>query len=250
MNKTFLNVQNTDEHYQGRYDNMNDNIEMNPKIKKYTIAIGLCSIVAALIALAVTGTDIKTQQTEQTTAAETQVVEAKVTGVADNRIYETIIVPATELTTTEKTTEEPTTRSAPVSYHLPLGTDMGNDYSMGIPVYNSIMDDWRTHNGVDFNGEYGDDVKAIADGIIRDVYDDEIMGATVVVDHGGGVVATYCGVIADEEIRRGIIVEKCDVLGKLSTIPVEADADFPHLHLEITVNGIPCDPLEVMGMDG
>ena len=75
------------------------------------------------------------------------------------------------------------------------------------------------------------------------------MGATVVVDHGGGVVATYCGVIADESIKRGIIVDKCDVLGKLSAIPGETDAEFPHLHLEIAVNDIICDPLEVMGLD-
>ena len=244
---------NTDEHYKGRNDHMNEIPGIDPKFRKYSITIGLCSIVIALIALAVSNTDIKTQIKEQTTAAETQVVEAKVTGVPDNRIYETIIVPATEMTTselnTETATEELTTRSAPVSYSLPLGTDMGNDYSMGVPVYNAIMDDWRTHDGVDFNGAYGDDVKAIADGIIRDVYDDEIMGATVVVDHGGGVVATYCGVIADENIRRGVLVEKCDILGKLSTIPGEADAEFPHLHLEIAVNDKICDPLEVMGLD-
>lgn len=232
---------------------MNENMELNPKIKKYSIAVGLCSVFVVLLALAVTNNnDTKPQQTETTTAGETHVVEAKVTGVPDNRIYETIIVPATEMTTAEQTeplTEEPTTRSAPASYSLPLGTDMGNDYSMGVPVYNSIMGDWRTHNGVDFNGAYGDSVKAIADGIIRDVYDDEIMGATVVVDHGGGVVATYCGVIADESIKRGIIVDKCDVLGKLSAIPGETDAEFPHLHLEIAVNDIICDPLEVMGLD-
>ena len=232
---------------------MNDNIAVNPKIKKYSIAVGLCSVVVALIALGVTGNEAKPQQTETTTAGETQVVEAKVTGVPDNRTYETIIVPATEMTTqqiTETVTEEPTTRSAPASYSLPLGTDMGNDYSMGVPVYNEIMGDWRTHDGIDFNGAYGDSVKAIADGIIRDVYEDEIMGATVVVDHGGGVVATYCGVIADENIKRGILVEKCDVLGKLSAIPGETDAEFPHLHLEVSVNDVICDPLEVMGMNG
>ena len=231
---------------------MNDNIEINPKIKKYSIAVGLCSIVVALIVLGITDTDVS-QQKNETTAPETQVAEVKVTGVPDNRNYETIIVPATEMTTlltTEAVTEEPTTRSAPASYSLPLGTDMGNDYSMGVPVYNEVMGDWRTHDGVDFNGAYGDSVKAVADGIVRDIYEDEIMGATVVVDHGGGVVANYCGVIADENIKRGVIVEKCDVLGKLSAIPGETNAQYPHLHLEMSVNDVICDPLEIMGLDG
>lgn len=231
---------------------MNDNIEISAKIKKYSIAFGACAIVVALLALVVTNNDTQIEIDETTTVGETLGVEVKVTNVPDNRTYETIIVPATELTTkesiTETLSEEQTTRSAPVSYSLPLGTDMGNDYSRGVPVYNDIMDDWRTHDGVDFNGAYGDGVKAIADGIVKEIYEDEIMGSTVVVDHGGGVVATYCGVTASEDIQRGVFVDECDKLGVLSVIPSETDAEFPHLHLEIRVDGEISDPLEVMGL--
>lgn len=231
---------------------MNDNMEISPKMKKYSVAFGACSLVVALLALAVTNNDTQIEINETTTVGETLGVEVKVTNVPDNRTYETIIVPATELTTkesmTETVSEEPTTRSAPASYSLPLSTDMGNDYSRGVPVYNDIMDDWRTHDGVDFNGAYGDGVKAIADGTVKEIYDDEVMGATVVVDHGGGVVATYCGVTASEDIKRGVFVEECDKLGVLSAIPAEADAEFAHLHLEIRIDGEITDPLEVMGL--
>lgn len=224
---------------------------MPDKIKKYSIISSCVVCIIAVMALVITNTTKKPDTQEQTTVAETRGVEVKVTNIPDNRIYETIIVPATEMTTettTETPTTEQTTKSAPASYVLPLGTDMGKDFSRGVPVYNDTMADWRTHDGIDFNGAYGDGVKAIADGYIRDIYSDEIMGPTIIIDHGGDVIATYCGVEASEDLKKGMYVEKCDKLGILSTIPSESDAEFPHLHLEITVDGEICDPLEVMGM--
>ncbi len=220
-------------------------------MKKYSIITSCVVCIIAIMALIMTNTAKKPDTAEQTTAGETLGVEVKVTNIPDNRIYETIIVPATEITTektAEETTTEQTTKAAPTSYVLPLGTDMGKDFSRGVPVYNDVMADWRTHDGIDFNGAYGDGVKAIADGYIRDIYTDEIMGPTVVIDHGGEVIATYCGVEASEDLKKGMHVDKCDKIGILSTIPSESDADFPHLHLEISIDGEICDPLEVMGL--
>ncbi len=222
---------------------------MTDKMKKYSIITSCAVVVIAITALFITNTAKEPDTAETTTIGVTLGAEANVTNIPDNRIYETIIVPATELKTKkEETTTEITTEAAPASYALPLGTDMGNDYSRGIPVYNDVMADWRTHDGVDFNGAYGDGVKAIADGYIRDIYTDEIMGPTVVIDHGGDVIATYCGVEASEELKKGMHVDKCDKIGILSTIPSEADAECPHLHLEISVDGEISDPLEVMGL--
>lgn len=227
--------------------------ELAPKIKKYSIGIGACALAFAVLALVVTNADEKEEIT--TAPATTQIadVEATVTGVPDER-KETVIVPATHMTTTSvisQTTEATTAqREAPASYSLPLGTDIGNDYSRGVPVYSEVMGDWRTHDGVDFNGQYGDGVKAVADGIVREVKTDALMGDIVVIDHGGGVVATYCGVTAEKNLIKGIIVSANDKIGELSVIPCEADAEFPHLHLEIEVDGELCDPMEVMGYFG
>ena len=176
--------------------------------------------------------------------------------VPDPRNDATMVVPATQVTTADmieirdeatQTITETTTRSAPASYMLPMGTDIGKDYSCGVPVYSSVMGDWRTHDGVDFNGADGDCVKAIADGIVKEIKDDPLMGSTIVIDHGGSVSATYCGVETAEEIKKGVIVSQGEMLGALGAIPSEADADYPHLHLEIRVDGEIADPLEVMG---
>ena len=231
-------------------DDRDNIIELTEKTKKYAIGIGASLIIFAVLALVVNNLKTEPEKIDVTTTTQVADVEAEVNDEPDTRKTETIIVPATEITTVqvyEPVSETVTSRPAPVSYSLPLGTDIGSDYSMGVPVYNAVMGDWRTHNGVDFNGEYGDGVKAIAGGIVREVSDDPIMGGTVVIDHGGGIVATYNGVVADENIRKGIIVSESDKIGEIDFIPGESDSQFPHIHLEIRADGELCDPLEVMG---
>ena len=225
--------------------------ELTANVKKYAIGLSCCMVVLALLALAV-AKNVDNQKESITQPSTTQIagVEAELTDVPDTRQHETVVVPATEITTfvSEEDTEAEVTESrAPVSYSLPLGTDVGNDYSRGVPVYNEVMGDWRTHDGVDFNGAYGDGIKAIADGVITEISDSPFMGGTVVVDHGGGVVATYCGVETDEKLQIGMSVSECEKIGEISFIPMESDSQFPHLHLEIRVDGELCDPLEIMG---
>lgn len=239
---------------------MNDENEksaqIHSRIKRGAVSLGVCAVLLAVLALAVVGNrETEKETTAPQTTAE-QNVDAEKNDVPDPRNDATMIVPATEVTTSDmieihedatQTTAETTTRSAPASYMLPMGTDIGKDYSCGVPVYSAVMGDWRTHDGVDFNGAAGDCVKAISDGIVREVRDDPLMGSTIVMDHGGGVTATYCGVEPDDAIKKGVIVSQGQMLGELGTIPSEADADYPHLHLEIRVNGEITDPLEVMG---
>lgn len=225
----------------------------NPK--KFGIALGLCSVVLAVLALVASnvGTEIKRENTTAVTTTDRN-VEVKVTDVPDTRNDMTLIVPATEVTTqsqamikVEEESAAEAVQAAPESYMLPMGTDIGNDYSMGVPVYNEVMADWRTHDGVDFNGAYGDTVKSIADGTVKDVYEDELWGTVVVINHGGGVEASYCGLQKESVVKKGETVEKGEKVGVVGEIPIENDAEFPHLHLEISVDGETADPLEVMG---
>ena len=55
--------------------------------------------------------------------------------------------------------EEETTKEKPVIFYSPLSLSVSKDYSMGIPVFSQTMKDYRTHNGVDFIGIKGENVK-------------------------------------------------------------------------------------------
>ena len=131
------------------------------------------------------------------------------------------------------------------SFCFPLGLEILKDYSDGEMVYSQTMKDWRVHNGIDFTGEKGSEVRAIQRGRITAVYEDELWGTVVEIDHGNEMLVKYCGLTKPSVLPVGTEIKKDQAIGKLGEIPVES-ADEPHLHLEITVNGKIVDPLAAM----
>lgn len=140
--------------------------------------------------------------------------------------------------------------TAQKEYSLPCGTDIVKDFSMGIPVFSDTMQDWRTHNGVDFGGKQGDPVVAIADATVLSVAEDTAWGGVVELDHGNGLTAKYAGLQFDSvDLAEGDRVAAGDVIGTLGNVPVEAKQGS-HLHFEMRVNGEIADPIELLGRGG
>ena len=100
---------------------------------------------------------------------------------------------------------------------------------------------------MDFKGEKGQKIKALADGTILSIENDALWGKVVTIDHGFGIKSRYCG-IEPGDIEKGQKVEVSEVIGTLGDIPCEL-LDGPHLHLEITVNGAYTDPVEAIGRE-
>ena len=157
-------------------------------------------------------------------------------------------MPDTRTETTEKNkTDDKYNKPYKDYYCLPFGNQIIKDYSNMNPVYSKTMGDWRTHNGIDFTGEEGGAVVAISYGEVIAIYDDAIFGTCVLIDHGNGVTAKYCGFNKETlEIKKGSEVESGSLLGYLGTIPCEK-SELSHLHFEINYNGENVEPLELMG---
>ncbi len=162
----------------------------------------------------------------------TNEVNIRVSGVEDERTL---------------TTTVPIEKNKPFSgdFALPMGTDIIKDYSNGEMVISKTMGDWRVHNGVDFSGSAGNDVKAVADGVVTKVYDDSFWGTVVEIDHGNGMTARYCGLKNGSVVKEGSAVEKQEKIGSLGHIPVEISEE-DHLHLEILIDGENVDPLKAL----
>ncbi len=132
-------------------------------------------------------------------------------------------------------------------YCLPFGNQIIKDYSNMNPVYSKTLGDWRTHNGIDFSGEAGGAVVAISYGEVISVYDDTLFGTCILIDHGNGVTAKYCGLNKETlNVKEHSTVNSEDIIGYLGEIPCEKQ-DGAHLHFEITHNGEIVEPLELMG---
>ena len=123
-------------------------------------------------------------------------------------------------------------------------TSTGMGYTDGkdtLFVFNSTLNDWASHKGVDLVAADGTEVTSMYDGTVIDVKETFAMGNIVTIDHGDNVVATYAS-LADVQVVRGQTVKKGDKIGAVSTTASNEFMDGAHLHLEVAVKGASVDP--------
>ncbi len=125
------------------------------------------------------------------------------------------------------------------------GNNIWKEFSGVNPVYSNTMGDWRTHEGTDFKAEIGEKVKSIAEGTVKDVYQDASYGTTVVIEHGDGFTAYYSGLSEKALIEKGKKVKSGDEIGTIGKVPCET-ADLPHLHLSINKGDKFIDPMLIL----
>lgn len=120
-------------------------------------------------------------------------------------------------------------------------------FSMNELMYDETMADWRTHDGLDIRAEEGDAVKTAADGKVKAVYYDELMGTTVVIEHEDGYTTQYSSLQQEPPVEAGKAVTAGDIIGCVgSTAAAEADLG-PHLHFSVSKDGKVVDPAEYVG---
>ncbi|MCM1533270.1 MAG: M23 family metallopeptidase [Corallococcus sp.] len=130
--------------------------------------------------------------------------------------------------------------SAPLSY-----TSVSMDYTDGTDVlfvFNSTINDWEAHKGIDLVAADGTDVCSMYDGTVVSVADNFWLGQVVTIDHGDNVVATYAS-LSDVQVTQGQTVKKGDKIGAVSTSASKEFKDGAHLHLEVAKNGKSVDPV-------
>ncbi len=211
-------------------------IRNQEKIKKTIYSVGALAICIAVLFsfwLANKDNNIAKSQSGTTNTTlpttEEQPVQSPVTDIPDERYN----------------TTETTSAAVSVYFSYPLGNKIAKEYSKGEIVKNKTTDDWRTHNGVDINGAVGDQVNSICDGIVTAVREDALWGTVVTVDHGNGIVATYCGLEKNSTPEPGTEVKINEKIGTLGEIPLES-ADGVHLHLEIHRDGVTACPTDYL----
>lgn len=148
--------------------------------------------------------------------------------------------------------EEPvdTTPKRPVakSFILPIqnGTVI-KSFSETALQYSATYGDMRIHLGTDIKAAADSPVLACGDGIVEKIYEDELLGRIVVIDHGNGILVKYAGLSDKLAVKEDYIVKGGDKIGTLSGVPSEC-ADTMHLHIEVTKNGKTADPITVLNI--
>ena len=94
------------------------------------------------------------------------------------------------------------------------------------------------HSGVDFSAEQGTEIKATADGVIREAEYDDKFGYYVFIDHQSEFSTAYMH-MASYIVKPGEAVKKGQVIGYVGNTGI---SKAPHLHYEIMKDGEHVNP--------
>ena len=127
---------------------------------------------------------------------------------------------------------------------LPAQGVIAKGHDATIQVWSETMGDYRVHLGIDIATEENAPVFACADGTVEKIWDDALMGRCVAISHGGEVYTFYKNLDSDlaEGVEKGAKVTRGQKLGEVGNTAIAELADEPHIHIEMTVNGLAVDP--------
>ena len=150
--------------------------------------------------------------------------------------------PSSEPTESESQKTEQTAAPVATVFINPVLGEVIKDYSETELQYSMTMKDMRLHKAVDIAADVGTPVVASGEGVVTEVTTDPMYGETVVIDHGNGITARYCGLKKTPFVNKGDIVDSSTQLGVVDVIPCES-VEPRHLHLEFFKNGKAVSPM-------
>jgi len=143
-------------------------------------------------------------------------------------------------------TQETEKQKGALKTMLPVSGQTVAEYAMETLSYNETTRDWRVHNGVDIAAEEGTQVVAAAAGEVYTIYDDDVMGTTVVIRHQDGYTTTYSSLSQDVAVKVGDRVELGQAIGTVGSTALIESAVGSHVHFAVLHNDEPMDPAEFL----
>lgn len=176
---------------------------------------------------------------EETAQVNTEVSDQDIAGNAPTQEAE---APVEDVAVDETlfTTQEP------LAFIMPIEGEVFAPYSQGELVRNLTLGEWRTHDGVDIQAAKGSPVRAVADGVVSQVYHDPMWGTVVEITHAGGLTSVTSGLDPAVAVKQGDSVRIEDTIGVVGSILSEVSLD-DHVHFGLKQDGKWVDPISAMG---
>ncbi|MBQ9781218.1 MAG: M23 family metallopeptidase [Clostridia bacterium] len=137
------------------------------------------------------------------------------------------------------------------TFELPVSGKLFKDHDATLQVYSATMGDYRVHLGIDIATEASAPVFAAGDGKVEKIWEDTLMGTCVAISHGNDLLSVYKNLSKDlaSGISEGVSVTCGQQIGTVGDTAILEMADEPHLHFEMTANGLSVDPLDYLDQD-
>lgn len=116
-------------------------------------------------------------------------------------------------------------------------------FAMDGLIWSKTLKQWMTHPGVDIAAPKGTEVRSIEEGVVERVYDDDLMGTTVIIAHDGGIKTVYSGLKKDPPVKEGDSVAIRALIGYVGDTSISECSEESHLHFEFILNDQWVDPV-------
>ena len=221
-----------------------NNFPINWAGKGYYITLILC---AAAIALTGILYYRNANEEEPVLEATDPVGEVLVTQPEENDVAVIATQPQAEAPVLDAT--QPTAGSkSSLKTMSPVSGEMVYGYAMETLSYNETTRDWRVHDGLDIAAAAGTEVVAAADGEVYTIYEDDVMGTTVVIRHLNGYTTKYSSLSEDLSVSVGDSVTMGQVIGTVGCTALVETTLGDHVHFSVTYQDKPMDPTEFLNM--
>ena len=134
----------------------------------------------------------------------------------------------------------------PLQFVWPVGGQVEVPHSVDQLIFDRTMGDWRTHAGIDIAADLGETVLAVAAGTVERIFHDDLLGTTVVINHGNGIQSLYANLAELPVVAEGEWVSMGTPIGAVGTTALAKSGVVHHLHLEIIEHGVRVDPLRFL----
>ena len=135
------------------------------------------------------------------------------------------------------------------TYVVPMqNATIAKDYSGTELQYNDTLKQWEIHKAIDFIATDNQNVYAVADGTVSNVYTNYLEGTVVEISHSDGIVSIYKSLASDVSVAVGDTVSAGQVIGQVGDSMAQESNTGAHLHFEMTVNGVKVDPNDYLSL--
>ena len=107
--------------------------------------------------------------------------------------------------------------------------------------YNDTLKQWEIHKAIDLVSDTSNNVYAIADGTVTNVYENYLEGGVIEITHENGIKSVYKS-LSDVSVKKGDFVHQSDVIASISTSMARELNTGAHLHFEMFENDISVNP--------
>ena len=125
----------------------------------------------------------------------------------------------------------------PLLFQWPVDGEIVGEFAPETLVWSETMRQWQTHPAIDIAAEPGESVRACADGVVSDAWEDKLWGKVIQIEHPEGYVSTYANLSTIRLVKIGDAVTAGQTISAVGgTAACEAEMPW-HLHFSLEKDG-------------